>query len=147
MTQELDLEEALFTRVSEIIETAKGQVARTVNTAMLHAYWFIGREIVEVEQEGKGRAKYGEEVIKKLSKRLTGQFGKGFSVPTLKRMRQFYQAFPEGSLLPEKMGGPQKGSTLLSEFQESNEGNALATKSTNGKTPLFPGLSENWSAR
>jgi hypothetical protein len=38
MTQELELEEALFARVSEIIETAKGQVARTVNTAMLHAW-------------------------------------------------------------------------------------------------------------
>ena len=46
-------EDELFKRVAEIIETARGHVARTVNSAMVHAYWLIGREIVEVEQQGK----------------------------------------------------------------------------------------------
>jgi len=45
-------EERLYERIAAILEEARSRVARTVNTAMVHAYWFIGREIVEVEQQG-----------------------------------------------------------------------------------------------
>ena len=50
---------ALFKRVAEIIESARGRVARSVNSAMVQAYWLIGREIVEIEKQGKKRAGYG----------------------------------------------------------------------------------------
>ena len=63
-------EEELFKRVAEIIEAARGHVARTVNSAMVHACWLIGREIVEVEQHGRKRAGYGEELINRLAERL-----------------------------------------------------------------------------
>ncbi len=102
-------EEELFKRVAEIIEAARGHVARTVNSAMVHAYWLIGREIVEVEQHGKKRAGYGDELLEKLAAELTQRFGKGFSLTGLKRMRQFYLTFPEGSALPVELGGPDKG--------------------------------------
>jgi predicted nuclease of restriction endonuclease-like (RecB) superfamily len=94
-------DEQLYDRVAEILEQARGQVARTVNTAMVQAYWLIGREIVEVEQAGEQRAGYGDEVMTLLSGRLRVHFGKGFSVPNLRKMRQFYLAFPSGSALPE----------------------------------------------
>jgi predicted nuclease of restriction endonuclease-like (RecB) superfamily len=93
-------DDVLYQRVAQILEEARGQVARTVNTAMVQAYWHIGLEIVEVEQAGEQRAGYGEEILSRLSARLTGAFGKGFSVPSLRRMRQFYQTFPRGSALP-----------------------------------------------
>lgn len=101
--------DVLYERVAQIIEAARSQVARTVNTAMVHAYWLVGHEIVEVEQQGRDRAGYGDELIKRLSARLTGQFGKGFTPSSLKRMRQFYRAFPQGSHLPAELGGPEKG--------------------------------------
>jgi predicted nuclease of restriction endonuclease-like (RecB) superfamily len=66
----------LYGRIAQILEQARGQVARTVNTAMVHAYWHIGREIVEVEQAGAARAGYGEEVLSE-SVRLRATFGKG----------------------------------------------------------------------
>jgi hypothetical protein len=66
-------EDQLYQRVAEILEHARGQVARTINTAMVCAYWLIGCKIVEVEQPGEQRAGYGEEVIKRLSTRLMGQ--------------------------------------------------------------------------
>ena len=47
----------LYERVAAILEDARSRVARTVNTAMVHAYWLIGREIVEVEQQGRERAR------------------------------------------------------------------------------------------
>jgi len=79
---------------------------------MVHAYWLIGREIVEVEQLGQERAAYGDELVKKLAAKLTARFGKGFNATSLKRMRQFYRAFPEGSALPVELGGPAKGAAM-----------------------------------
>jgi hypothetical protein len=89
-------EEKLYERVAQILEQARGHVARTVNTAMVQAYWLVGREIVDVEQAGERRAGYGDAVIKRLAARLVGPWGKGFSAPNLKRMRQFYLVFPNG---------------------------------------------------
>jgi predicted nuclease of restriction endonuclease-like (RecB) superfamily len=66
---------------------------------MVHAYWLIGREIVEVEQGGEARAGYGDALVERLAARLQERFGKGFSVPSIRRMRQFYQTFPTGSAL------------------------------------------------
>ena len=57
---------------------------------MVEAYWNIGKRIVEEEQDGKERAEYGKEIIKKLSKELTTEFGKGFSERTLWEIKQFY---------------------------------------------------------
>lgn len=91
--------EQLYGRIAQILEQARGQVARTVNTAMVHAYWHIGREIVEVEQAGAARAGYGEGVLERLSQRLQARFGRGFSPTNLRQMRQFFLAFPRGSAL------------------------------------------------
>jgi len=90
-------EERLFERVVEILDDARTSVVRTVNTAMVGAYWSIGREIVEVEQGGSARAGYGDELVQRLSRRLTKQYGKGFNSTGVKRMRQFYLTFPSGS--------------------------------------------------
>jgi hypothetical protein len=79
--------------VARILEQARGQIARSVNTAMVQSYWLIGREIVEVEQAGEERASYGDEVIQRLSTRLAATHGKGFSVRNLRNMRQFYLRF------------------------------------------------------
>lgn len=84
----------LFDRVAAILDQARGNVVRAVNTNMVLAYWLIGREIVQEIQCGKGRAKYGEKVIEELSTRLTERYGAGFSVPNLKNFRQFYQTYP-----------------------------------------------------
>jgi predicted nuclease of restriction endonuclease-like (RecB) superfamily len=97
-------EEALFARVVDIIEAARGHVTRSVNTAMVQAYWLIGREIVEVEQRGKKRADYGARLVEGLAKRLAGRIGKGFSVPNLRNMRQFYLTYREGSALTAALG-------------------------------------------
>ena len=90
-------EETLFTRVLDIVEAARGHAARSVNSAMVQAYWLIGREIVVAEQAGAERAGYGDEVIERLSERLTRKLGKGFGPRTLWRLRQFYQLYPSGS--------------------------------------------------
>ncbi len=97
----VDAGDGLYFRVAEILEQARAQVARTVNTAMVTAYWLVGREIVEVEQGGEERANYGEELIKQLSARLVTSFGPGFGKRNLFSMRAFYLAFSNGSAVPE----------------------------------------------
>jgi hypothetical protein len=60
---------------------------------MVQAYWQVGRLIVEHEQAGRKRAVYGEAVLDDLSQRLTAEFGRGFDVSNLRKMRQFYRVF------------------------------------------------------
>ncbi|MDF7805924.1 PDDEXK nuclease domain-containing protein [Pontiellaceae bacterium B12219] len=85
----------LFGRVVSILETARINVIRTVNSEMVTAYWLIGREIVEEIQEGEERAEYGRSSIKVLSAKLNERFGKGFSVQNLELFRRFYLAFQD----------------------------------------------------
>ena len=84
----------IYQRIRAIIENARGNIARAVNTEMVLAYWQIGREIVEGEQKGRSRAEYGKKLLEGLSKQLTDEFGTGFHASNLWNMRQFYQAYP-----------------------------------------------------
>lgn len=81
--------------IKQILAQARQNAYRAVNTSMVQAYWLIGRRIVEEEQHGKERAEYGKEIIHKLSRELTDDFGKGFSERTLREFRQFYNLFSE----------------------------------------------------
>jgi predicted nuclease of restriction endonuclease-like (RecB) superfamily len=85
----------LLERVVSILEQARSQVVRSVNSAMVLAYWQIGREIVEYHQGGAGRAEYGDRVLALLSQRLQVQVGRGYSVTNIKYFRLFYQAYAD----------------------------------------------------
>lgn len=84
---------ALFEKVSELIEQARKHVAKTVNIAEVYTKYHIGQYIVEEEQEGKERAKYGQQLLKRLSELLTERYGTGWSYASLKNIRQFYIVF------------------------------------------------------
>ena len=85
----------VYSRIREILESARSHVARTVNTTQVVTNWLIGREIVEEEQQGKKRAGYGKQLIQELSERLSENFGRGFSAESLSLFRRFYLEFPE----------------------------------------------------
>ena len=81
--------------VKEILKNARQKAYTAINSAMVEAYWEIGRRIVEEEQRGKERAEYGKEIIKNLSKELTEEFGKGFGERNIRNIRQFYVLFSD----------------------------------------------------
>jgi predicted nuclease of restriction endonuclease-like (RecB) superfamily len=81
---------AFFDGIRELIAGARTTVARGVDLVQVHTNFEIGRRIVQEEQRGKDRAAYGEQVIQELADRLTGEFGRGFSLSNLRSMRQFY---------------------------------------------------------
>jgi len=84
----------ILTSVIKVIEQARYASARSVNAIMTATYWEIGRRIMEFEQKGERRAKYGEELLKKLSVGLAKRFGRGFSIRNLRSFRAFYLAWP-----------------------------------------------------
>ena len=108
-----EVPDALFERVVSILEQARGNVVRAVNSSMVLAYWLIGREIVQEIQGGEERAEYGKKVIENLSNRLTEKYSKGFSVTNLWYFRQFYQAYPNRIGIPHPLGGEFRGDKKL----------------------------------
>ena len=85
--------DGLFGRVAAILEQARNNVVRSVNSSMVLAYWLIGREIVQAVQSGE-RAEYGQQVLETLSAQLTERYGRGFSHVSLRNFRQFYSLYP-----------------------------------------------------
>jgi len=110
------LHKNFISEIKHLLHTARSTVYQTINSTMTNTYWEIGRRIVEEEQKGDVRAKYGKTVIKNLSDELTKEFGKGFSVTNLQQMRQFYIAYEKYQTPSVKS---EKGKTLSREFKLS----------------------------
>ncbi len=108
MNKEISNINKTYSTIRSILDNARSKVYRTVNFVMVQAYWNIGKIIVEEEQKGKDRAKYGSYLIKELSKKLTTDFGKGFSEQSLRNMRQFYNCFSIRSALQSKLDKTKK---------------------------------------
>lgn len=85
----------LLNNVANLIEDARRKVQTSVNSAMVHTYFLIGKHIVEYEQHGHERATYGKSVLKDLSNGLTERFGNGWSVENLTLMRKFYLIYSD----------------------------------------------------
>ena len=101
--------------IAALLETARLSSARAINAIMTAAYWETGRRIVEHEQGGTGRAKYGEEVMVRLSSDLMSRFGRGFGVVNLSQMKKFYLLWPAAAILQtpsEKSSSAAKRVTL-----------------------------------
>ena len=104
-------QKALFD-IKKLVQQARYASSRSVNAIMTATYWEIGRRIVQVEQKGKQRARYGERLIQKLAKDLVKSCGKGFSFRNLTNCRKFY-------LLYSKIKKVQTLSALLKATQKT----------------------------
>ncbi|WP_165046303.1 YhcG family protein [Adlercreutzia sp. ZJ138] len=87
---------------ADVVRNAKAAATRSVNLAMTYAYFEVGRIVVEEEQEGGSRAKYGNQVIANVSTRLTEEFGRGFSMTNVEQMRKFYRVYSTDEI-PQKV--------------------------------------------
>ena len=98
----MELSDNIYGQIKQILLQARSKVLTTVNTAMVQAYWHVGKLIVEA-QGGEERAAYGDDLIKRISNRLTKEFGKGFSARNLRNMRQFYASYPMWQTVSAKL--------------------------------------------
>lgn len=83
----------LFKNIRELVDTSRKFVISEVNRRIVYTYFEIGRLIVEYEQGGSERALYAKQTLKKVSIKLTKEFGKGFTLRNLELMRQFYLTY------------------------------------------------------
>ncbi len=104
----------LFDKVVSILEQAKSNVVKSVNSNMVIAYWLIGRAIVEEIQGGEERAEYGKTVVEDLSKKLNRKYGKGFSTTNLWYFRQFYLVYSNRNpVILHKLCGESDSEAIL----------------------------------
>ena len=85
----------LADKIVQIIEEGKHVLAISISETIKKTYWEIGHNIVEFEQGGNARAKYGTALLSNLSKILRARVGRGYSHPNLNNMRKFYLMFPK----------------------------------------------------
>jgi predicted nuclease of restriction endonuclease-like (RecB) superfamily len=95
----MELKNELINQIHLIIANSKERAIRSVDTERAFMYWQIGKAIFEEQQLGKERAKYGEFLIKSLSKELEPTYGSGFSTRQLETFRQFFRVFPNTNAL------------------------------------------------
>ena len=95
--------EKAYNNIKAILEKARAKSFKAINTAMVQAYWNIGRVIIEEEQKGAERAEYGKGLIQGLAIRLSSEFGKGFDERNLWFMRSFYLAYPKVNALRSEL--------------------------------------------
>jgi predicted GNAT family N-acyltransferase len=88
------IDKTLLEDIKTILQKSRHSLQQTVNTTMVQTYWHIGRLIVEDEQKGNERAEYGKRQLESIAETLTKEFGKGFDITNLRKMRQFYKVFP-----------------------------------------------------
>lgn len=92
----INYKKVVFTiRDKKIIEVSRDSAYQAVNFALVRRNWLLGRRIAEEELNGESRAEYGLEIVKKLSKELTDEYGKGFTKTNLYNFYLFYKTFPE----------------------------------------------------
>jgi predicted nuclease of restriction endonuclease-like (RecB) superfamily len=134
--------DSLFQRVASILEQARGNVVRSINSNMVLAYWMIGREIVLELQGGEMRAEYGKQIVDNLSARLTSRYGKGFSVTNLKYFRIFYQAYAERlgvirHLPGDELTGDEKARPEDGKLEDEPMRHISGAQSSQGFSPLL----------
>ena len=94
MAKEIKFRMQVVIDIQQILREAQQNARRSINKAMLGAYWLVGKRIVEEEQQGESRAAYGKALMINLSAELQKEFGKGFSVRNIEQMRQFFLEYP-----------------------------------------------------
>ena len=127
-------EKVIFEEVKKVLQEARNKVYKTANNAMVEAYWNIGRIIVE-KQSGNEKAEYGAALLKNLSKEMTKEFGKGFTLTNLKYMRQFYLTFPKSHALSDQLSWTHY--RLLMRVENENARNFYIEET----------IKSNWSTR
>jgi predicted nuclease of restriction endonuclease-like (RecB) superfamily len=141
-----NLNNNIYSSVKTLLVEARKKVYSSINSTMVNTYWNIGRIIVEEEQNGKNKAEYGEYLIKYLSRKLTEDFGKGFSKSNLEYMRLFYLIYKnQGITIAQTLSGQLDKNKSISQTVSGKLGkdrSILQTLSTKSRCPVF---SLSWS--
>ena len=134
---DIEIKKDVYAEISSLLKEARKSIVSNINTTMTKTYFLIGKRIIEEEQNGNERAEYGEKLIKNLSKKLTNEFGKGFSERNIEQMRKFYKTYS----IPQTVSAEFKLSwshyLILMRMENTEERNFYEIES----------IQNNWSLR
>lgn len=134
---DIEIKKDVYDEIRNLLKEARKNIVSNINTTMTKTYFLIGKRIVEEEQNGNERATYGKNLIKNLSKKLTNEFGKGFSERNIEQMRKFYKTYS----IPQ---------TLSAEFKLSWSHYLILMRMENIEERNFyeiESIQNNWSLR
>lgn len=134
---DIEIKKDVYAEISNLLKEARKSIVSNINTTMTKTYFLIGKRIVEEEQNGNERATYGKNLIKTLSKRLTEEFGKGFSATNLKQMKSFYIAYKKGQTVSDQFKLSWSHYLILMRMENIEERNFYEIES----------IQNNWSLR
>ena len=117
--------DALFERISALIEQARNVVVNTAKAAEVKTRYEVGRYIFEDEQQGE-RAAYGKQVLKNLSVKLMDRFGDDWSYDTLIRCRKFYTSYQNAEIVATPLPQLENLGESAESKEDMNCGNAVA---------------------
>jgi len=138
MNKPINIESNTFyNKVAELLKKARQSVVHTVNQTMVITYFEIGKMIVEEEQVGQVRAEYGKQLVIELSRHLSTEFGKGFSVTNIQQMRNFYLVYQKQQTVSVKFKLSWSHYLKLMRIDNENERSFYEIECTNN----------NWSLR
>ena len=129
-----ELFENYYFKLNELIIQKKQSVIKNINYEMVELYYEIGRTINELIEKYNLQASQNE-IIKSFSIKLTSEFGQGFSVPNLKKMKKFYLTYKSGSTLWNQLSWSHN--RLIMNIEETNKRNFY----------LEECIKSNWSVR
>jgi hypothetical protein len=90
--------DGLVRELRQLIEDARGRVARAVNSELVLLYWQVGRRLRD-EVVGEERGAYGKQVVEAVAQSLTAEFGRGYGRRNLYHMMRFAEVFPESEIV------------------------------------------------
>ena len=111
--------ERLCANTVALVKHARNIAVQQVNMIQLLTYYTIGKWIIEVQQKGETRARYGSQIIKRLSEEMKKNFDRGFSEDSLKNARKFYVTYKDR--IDEtvfNLFAVEKSETVFSLFEE-----------------------------
>ena len=117
--------DALFERISALIEQARNVVVNTAKAAEVKTRYEVGRYIFEDEQKGE-RAAYGKQILKNLSVKLIDRFGDDWSYDTLIRCRKFYTSYQNAEIVATPLPQLENLGESAESKEDMNCGNAVA---------------------
>ena len=137
------IDNKIIEQIKSLLESARQKVAAEVNSTLIATYWQIGKIIVEDEQKHESRAEYGKQTLKTLSKALTDEYGKGFSISNLQFMRRFFLTYEKQQTLSVKLSWSHYCELLLISDEQKRsfyEKECLNARWSVQELTAFPGL-------
>lgn len=99
---EISKVDVIYKNIKEKIKNARSKMLKQIDTTMIEVYWYVGKITSELYNNSSDGT-YGKRIIEALSKKLTNEFGNGFSAVSIRRMRRFYEYYPNWSAVPTEL--------------------------------------------